>query len=248
MGALTKAEFFARLRREGKEQFGIQVYDEEYDREMQRRASQRGAKVKFAHMAALKKAMQRFPPDPAAEKRQEQIQEKLREREVLLKERAKLQEHARARKRIMDDEDARAKRRHEMVVRQLRDKTGKDVEELPEPIAWAMNHMHEVGDTSDMKTWKILPKDAPSAAAWNMLMYACDSRKDFIQLVFKQLMDRQAKEEARKAREDELRLKAKQEGSGSSRTHRMDDPNFVDEGLDDVREMLSRYRKQDGDT
>ena len=58
---------------------------------------------------------------------------------------------------------------------------------LPPEIQFALNNMHRIGNPYQPHTWKVQPQEAPSAAAWNMLMLAVGNKTHFMRMVFSEL-------------------------------------------------------------
>lgn len=75
---------------------------------------------------------------------------------------------------------------------------------LPQEIQFALNNMHRIGNPYQPHTWKVQPQEAPSAAAWNMLMLAVGNKTQFMKMVFSELTAAQkAVEEQKTTQQDE---------------------------------------------
>jgi hypothetical protein len=66
---------------------------------------------------------------------------------------------------------------------------------LSPEIQFALDNLHRIGHASLPDTWCIEPSEAPSAAAWSMLLLAVRNQAQFMRLVFGQLTESHKKAE-----------------------------------------------------
>lgn len=69
----------------------------------------------------------------------------------------------------------------------LRDKLGEydiDASDLPTEIAFVFHSLHKA--KGEEQEWLITPEDAPNPGAWNMLVWAVDSKNKFFELVIRE--------------------------------------------------------------
>lgn len=59
--------------------------------------------------------------------------------------------------------------------------------ELPQELAFAFHNLHKVGDPNDSTTWDVLPSEAPTPGAWNMLVWGATDRREFMKAVIKEM-------------------------------------------------------------
>lgn len=212
MGTFTKAQLFARLEAEGKAEDAKAFFDSVYEQEMQKRARSRGAKAKFANRVAVIATAKKYPPDPRAEWRVKKAMEREHELQVVKDENAKLRAKEQFEDKLRAQREAAEDLRAFHVVEALKDKTDCAVGDLPEPLAWALSHVHEITDVDDPSKWHIQPHHAPSSAHWNLLMYAATKTSDFMEKCIKEMIDAKKRQEDREAALESLRIKAQNNG------------------------------------
>lgn len=197
MPAETKAQFWARMRAEGKEEVAKQIWEDVFGREMQKRANVRGAKVKFAERAAMVEMQRKFPPDARAILKVSKLQEK----ERLLAAYQNKQMNAEVQQEVASLE----RERLELHAREYSDKITKELEgkraarddEWTQIVGWVLDNMHKMLDPENPRTWTIKPKDAPTQRHWNLLVYARTNQKDFMARAFQCLTQLQIEHEKR---------------------------------------------------
>lgn len=213
---IQSRKFWKRMREQGQEReakarFDQLLFEETHKRE--NRYIPPTLAERRAKLHALSKVNEEFPFDLV---RYNKTQKKVRNQRKAM---GKSQEEGRIEAKNEEEDRKESRKRHRArtiasyVSNQLK---GKGETTLLEDIAWARQHMHEIGIPDDIKTWLVKPKDAPSASAWNMLMYAVTDTKDFTRLAINELT------KYRKEQQDmELALKKAEAKSSTKSRDRM---------------------------
>ena len=203
---------------------------------LDKRARYRGAKAVFCEKEALLATMKEYPPDPVAEAKVKLFRDTDKRQKLLKNEIVKLKAKRMEEDEYVKEEKRREKNRLDYVVRQLRDKEDTQLDNLPSSVAWALNHVHLIGDPFDPSTWNVQPSQAPSTAAWNMLIYACEDRKGFMSKTISEMIAIK-KREIDKAERIEIE-KMKAEMARAEEEENDPDALAGQERLDDIRELL----------
>lgn len=122
----------------------------------------------------------------------------------------------------------------------LKDKTDCAVGDLPEPIAWALSHIHEIHDSEDPSKWDIHPSLAPSAAHWNLLMYAVRRPNEFMETAVKEMLAAQKRKEDRQATLEAAQLRASQVTGKQEKIDPATDTTRKDDGIDKLEALLRK--------
>lgn len=223
-----------RFRKEGCEEEAKEFYERILKdcMEQHRKAGHRYY-YNHARRKALELTNKEFPPDLEAqeiwlyheERRREDAKYEVRKRERNAAKRRRQQKE----KKAMEN----ARQIQNEAVEALSEKLNLG-SQLPEEVSFAWANMHRIIDVADFSTWKIHPVEAPSAQAWNMLMFACqpNTRKDFMTLVMRYLFDMEKERERQKTAE----VKAKQKNTEPEDP--MEAEYIKDEGLEEIMRMM----------
>jgi hypothetical protein len=245
VGKFTKAQLFARLEAEGKLEQAQAFFDKIYEQEWSKRRKLRGPKAKYASRVAVIATAKQFPPDPRAEWRVKMAKERERELQVTRDENAKLKAKTQFEDKLRAQREAAKDLRDYHVVEALKDKTDCAVGDLPEPIAWALSHMHEIHDVEDPSKWDIQPQQAPTAAHWNLLMYAVTKTNDFMERAIAEMIAAQKRREERR-----MALKmAKMRRTDTRQSEGKVDPSRElrpDDGIDKLDALFQETLKSGG--
>jgi len=175
-------EFRKRVREQGQEHEAMQAYERmrkaDYNKRKKDGQSDRHAGT-FSKRVALTRCLDMFPEDEQLKKLQQA--NKLAEAEK--KELAKANARLKVKHGVSPEQVEQKRERNRYVAEQLK---GKKKTDIITDIEFARDNCHMIVDPEDHKTWLIEPKEAPSASAWNMLMYAIGDPKSFYTMAIKE--------------------------------------------------------------
>ena len=177
-----RRKFWARVRAQGQDKEAQSEWDETftefYEKYLDKGEPKTNAE-RFARYHALAACERKFPEDRQLRFTHQKQLELERQRMKLASELGKVK----ARRMEQKEEQSDIRKTARYVAERLKSKPETTIEE---DIAWARKNVYKIGDPEIKESWMIDPKDAPSATAWQMLMFAATDKREFVKMVLAQ--------------------------------------------------------------